>query len=268
MKAIFTSILAIICVVILILGNIHWGNKTEIKAENNTASASETPPVNENTEEDIEQADPSQLEELLSLATNWPEESQVQLQEALEAKKPFKILFVGSDSLGEGENSWPSILEQRLTEAYGGIFTFNTFIYDLNTKEFIEENKQEELAKEKADLILFEPLVLRDNGEVVIETSLEYIGTIMDDVKSKKPTTTFILQPPHPIYNAGFYNVQVGALQDYAEGNGIPYLNHWEAWPETTSTEIQEYLVTNPSGPNEKGHELWAEHLAKYFIAE
>lgn len=138
----------------------------------------------------------------------------------------------------------------------------------MTSQEFIDENKQEELAQEKADLILFEPFVLNDKGHVVIETALEYLDSIIDDVKEDNPNTTFILQPPQPVYDPGFYSVLVGALEKFAEDNEITYLNHWSAWPETSSPEIQDYLVTGPSGPNEKGHDLWAGFLADYFISE
>lgn len=70
------------------------------------------------------------------------------------------------------------------------------------------------------------------------------------------------------VYEAGFYSVLVGALEKFAKDNEIPYLNHWTTWPDTSSPEIQEYLTTDPSAPNEKGHEVWAEYLANYFIVE
>lgn len=268
LKTFFTTILAIICAFILIMGNIHWGNRTNIKAESKSMDIAVTH-LESADEKQKAEIDEEQPQELLNLAANLPEQTRIQFEKALEQNKEFKILFVGSNSLGEGEQSWPKILEQKLLDAYGeSILNFKTLIYDMTTQEFMDENKQEELAKEEADLILFEPFVLKDNGEVVVETSLEYVSNIIDYVKTIKPGTTFILQPPHPIYNAGFYTVQVRALEKFAQDNEIPYLNHWVVWPETSSEEIKNYLVTNPSGPNEKGHELWAEFLANFFIAE
>ena len=51
------------------------------------------------------------------------------------------------------------------------------------------------------------------------------------------------IQPPHPLYQATYYPVQVEALAQYAEDNDIPYLNHWEAWPDQDSKEIKDYLL-------------------------
>ena len=57
-------------------------------------------------------------------------------------------------------------------------------------------------------------------------------------------------------------------LQQFAEDNDIPYLNHWEAWPDQDSEEIKEYITEDSSQPSVKGHEVWAEYMIDYFIAK
>ena len=88
--------------------------------------------------------------------------------------------------------------------------------------------------------------------------------------KSKKvfQIRVVLIQPPHPLYQATYYPVQVEALEQYAEDNGIPYLNHWEAWPDQDSEEIKDYLSEDASEPSAKGHQVWAEYLIDYFIAK
>ena len=44
------------------------------------------------------------------LSRNWPKESVNTFQEHLEAGKPFKIAFLGSNALGEGENPGQKLL--------------------------------------------------------------------------------------------------------------------------------------------------------------
>ena len=122
--------------------------------------------------------------------------------------------------------------------------------------------------EEQPDLILFEPFILKDNGEVGIDHSLENASAVIASVKESLPQTEVILQPPHPLYKANFYPKQVEELQQFAEDNGITYLNHWEAWPDKNSEEIKEYISEDASQPSAKGHQLWADYLIDYFIAE
>ena len=146
--------------------------------------------------------------------------------------------------------------------------TVSTFSYDLTSIAYINEEKITEVMEEQPDLILFEPFTLKDNGKVGIDDSLENTSAVIASVKESLPQTEVILQPPHPLYNANFYPKQVEELQQFAEDNGITYLNHWEAWPDKNSEEIKEYISEDSSQPSSKGHQLWADYLTDYFIAK
>lgn len=261
MKRILVLVVAVATAVILILGNISWSSKTNI--DPNKAKAPET----EKSSEEKNLVEEQRMTALLSFAANWPDEAVVKFEEALRNGKEFKILFLGSTALGEGDGSWPELVKQGLVDTYGDVFSFATLSYDVTSTTFVEEGLEEEVVAEGADLILFEPLTLKDNGKVVIETSWENTETVMDAVKAAKEDTVFILQPPHPLYNASWYMTQVESLEGFANGSNIPYLNHWEAWPETSDRELNDYLLEDRSAPNEEGHKLWAEYLLDYFIA-
>ncbi len=100
-----------------------------------------------------------------------------------------------------------------------------------------------------------------------INESLDHVSSVMDSIKSKNPETVFILQPPHPLYNATFYPNQVKALKNYAEAEGIVYLDHWKAWPDYSTEKIKDYLTKDQSEPSVKGHEVWAKFVTDYLIA-
>ncbi len=117
-------------------------------------------------------------------------------------------------------------------------------------------------------MIILEPFILKNNGEVSVEHSLKHLKTIMDKVKSANPETTFILQPPHPLYNAKHYPNQVEDLKEYAAENNIPYLDHWTAWFDQTKEEFKEDLSKDNSQPSNKGHKVWAEYLIDYLISQ
>lgn len=261
MKRMLVLVVAAATVAILIFGNINWSSKTTIDL--NKANASET----SNGGEKKNLAEEQRMKSLLSFAANWPEAALVRFEEALGNGEEFKILFLGSTALGEGDGSWPELVQQGLVNTYGKVFRFATLSYDVTSTTFVEEGLEEEIIAEEADLILFEPLTLKDNGKVVIETSWENTETVMDAVKAAKEDTVFILQPPHPLYNASWYRTQVESLEGFANDSSIPYLNHWEAWPETSDQALNDYLVSDRSAPNEEGHKRWAQYLLDYFIA-
>ena len=208
------------------------------------------------------------IDALVSYTRHWPKESVNTFQEHLEAGKPFKIAFLGSNAQGEGKESWPEIVKASLNDTFGDHIVVSTYSYDLTSNAYINEEKITEVMEEKPNLILFEPFTLKDNGKVGIDDSLENTSAVIASVKESLPQTEVILQPPHPLYNANFYPKQVQELQQFAEENEITYLNHWGAWPDQDSEEIKEYISEDSSEPSAKGHQVWAEYLIDYFIAK
>ncbi|MCS0654834.1 SGNH/GDSL hydrolase family protein [Cytobacillus firmus] len=257
MKAFITVLLAACCVFILIAGNLHWQKKIAGSA------APESPPAAES--ESAEPADPER-ERILSLAANWPKSSRKQLEKAVDEQRAYTITILGSKSLGEGPDSWPELLKTELQSAYGkDLIVTNTLSYDTTSNQFVNQN-MEELLKNPGDLILFEPFTLNDNGEVGTKAGLENLAYVMTEVKSQHPDSTFILQPPHPLYDTIYYPKDVEELKEYSEENSIPYLDHWTAWPELDDPEMKEYLSSDNSQPSKKGHRIWADYLIEYFI--
>ncbi|MGY6213121.1 SGNH/GDSL hydrolase family protein [Cytobacillus firmus] len=258
MKAFITILLAACCVFILIAGNLHWQKRI----------AGSAAPENLPAAEKSESADPAdpEKEKLLSLAANWPESSRKQLEKALDEQRAFSITILGSKSLGEGPDSWPELLKTELQSSYGkDLIETKTLSYDMTSSQFVNQNK-EDLLKNPGDLILFEPFTLNDNGEVGTKDGLENLAYVMAEVKSKNPDSTFILQPPHPLYDTIYYPKDVEELKEYSEENSIPYLDHWTAWPELDDPEMKEYLSSDNSQPSKKGHRIWADYLINYLI--
>lgn len=258
MKAFFTTLLAIVCVAVLILGNAHWDKKTTVRALEEVENKAQQK-TNKIEEKQIHSEE--EMNQLLSLASNWPQQSQDAFQEALIEGRSFHILFVGSKALESGNVSWPAKLQNVMEEAYGdSIFTFETITSDLTSMEYVNEKGYENWNSD-ADLILLEPFTLSDNGEVTIDDSIINIQTMMKNQKA-----TIILQPPHPIYNATFYPLQVEALKEFATDNEITYLDHWTAWPNPSTVEMLGLLDEESNLPNEAGQELWASYLEEYFV--
>ncbi|PWW31263.1 lysophospholipase L1-like esterase [Cytobacillus oceanisediminis] len=259
MKAFLTTILAIGCVVILIVGNLHWKEKTTVIMPE--AAQMQTEAKGSSID--------SASEEVLQLAANWPVESKKVLEKRLAEGKPFKIQIVGSGALGEGPASWPEILKTQLQQEFGeSVIEISINSYDLNSLSYTSDNKQQDIIDAQPDLVILESFILKDNGAVAIEDSLANTKNVLEDVESANPETTFIIQPAHPLYNSQYYPIQVQNLKEFAEENNVTYLDHWTTWPDQDNQELTEYLSADNSQPSEKGHEIWADYMVEYFISK
>jgi hypothetical protein len=141
-------------------------------------------------------------------------------------------------------------------------------IHDLTSQEYINEVKHGELAREEADLVLLELFILKNNGKVGNDLAAEHYSEIVAAIKEANQEAFVILQPAKPLSLAKYYPLQVETLQEYAEANNLAYIDHWQAWPDTENERKELLDIGDPSYPNQRGHELWAEYLIDYFISE
>jgi lysophospholipase L1-like esterase len=257
MRAFFTTSIGLACLVLLILGNLHWQKKIEVTGSGSSQQTT-------NSEEGSEVF--AQVDPVLDYTTNWSEQEKTNFQTALSESRPYHILIVGSEQLGEGESSWPALFQKEMLATYGeNIISIQSTTYTETTTEFVESGKQADFITSQVDLIIWEPFILSDNAVVPIEATLENISSVINEVKESNPNTTFILQPPNPLYQPKLYKTQVEQLKAFAEAQEIPYLDHWTSWPDPMSEQIQEYL-NEYNQPNEQGHRVWADYLRGRFI--
>ncbi|MFK4998700.1 SGNH/GDSL hydrolase family protein [Bacillus sp. N9] len=201
---------------------------------------------------------------VLEKTENWPETARQSFSASIEAGIPYHIAIVGSQALG-GEEGWAAMLRDALEETYSkdlinvSIFEFG----DKTSNQFLADGGDQLVADRSPDLVLFEPFTLNDNGRVAVSESHENIATFIEKVDD----AVVILQPTHPIYKATLYPGEVNDLKIFATEQKLPYIDHWEIWPDYKTEEIIDYLVRpKQSAPNEKGHKLWFSYLEKYFI--
>jgi len=259
MRAFLTTLIGLACLVLLILGHMHWQKKIEVTG----SSSSQQTTILEEGSEALVQVDP-----VLDYTTNWSEVENEHFQTAISESRPYHILIVGSEQIGEGESSWPALFQNEMVATYGEqIISIESRTYTETTAEFVESGKQADFITNQPDLIIWEPFILSDNAVVPIETTLENISSVINEVKESNPNTTFILQPPNPLYQPKLYKTQVEELKAFAEAQEILYLDHWTNWPDPMSEEIREYL-NEYNQPNEEGNRVWAEYLLQRFISQ
>lgn len=259
MRAFFTTLIGLVCLVLLILGNLHWQKKIEVTGTHSSQQATDS----EEGSEAFAQIDP-----VLDYTTNWSEQEKMNFQTALSENRPYQILIVGSEQMGDGESSWPALFQNEMVATYGeNIISIESRTYTETTAEFVESGKQADFITNQSDLIIWEPFILSDNAVVPIEDTLENISSVIHEVKESSPNTTFVLQPPNPLYQPKLYKTQVEELKAFAEAQQIPYLDHWTSWPDPMSEQIREYL-NEYNQPNEEGHRTWADFLLGRFISQ
>lgn len=262
MKNFFTILLGIACIIILYYGHSYW-NQRIASASNNTLRSSDQQISEMAIQDDDRDID------LLALTKNWPASSVDRFKQTLNEKKSFKVLFVGSPAIGsENKGAFPFVKE-KLLETFGkDHIQVKIKTYNSTSTKLIYGNNQVEIAAERADLIVFEPFIWMNNGEVLIENSLKDATKIMEDIKAKNPGTAFILQPAFPIYKAKIYPTQVEELKKFAEKNHLTYMDHWSAWPDPNTKAIVDYLLPDQSAPSDKGNQVWGEYITNFLISK
>lgn len=265
MKKIITALICIVCIVSIIAGKIHWDNKINAAANagSNSQQEKDTPQEKANSKA-------KDGKDIAALTANFPEELTSKVEKAIEEEKPLTLLAMGSSATAKGDGTWTTILQEELDKTYGDdVFHIEvkSFGEDLSI-DVAQQQKYKEAVEQKPDIFLLEPFLLKDNGKVAIENSLDSVEMIINAMNEESEDTIIMLQPANPIYNAVHYPEQVKALKEYAKENNIIYLDHWKNWPDQTNEEILEYLHEEDKSPNEKGQKLWAEYLVKYFTGD
>jgi hypothetical protein len=250
-------LLVISCTSFIVVGNLYWHKKIDATVRQAMAEA---------TEFSKEQA----TDERMTYAKKLPKEVQAKIKRAIETNRPLRLVIAGSEATPAAKDGWPALLKQQLEATYGNeVFQAVVKEYKgMTTKQAIDENIVEQLIEEKPDILLWEPFLLNNNGVIDMNDTLEHIDAMIQTITDTLPDVTIMLQPPHPIYNATYYPEQVKQFQAFAKEKGYIYIDHWQAWPDYKSEELNQYVDPDTDLPTKDGQERWAGFLADYFIAK
>ena len=255
---------------VLYLGQTHWNELQQTAAKGSSGSSDSNASSGAHVAVEMSVKDEGAADKkLLSLTSNWPADATSAFKQAVADGRPFKILFVGSPAIGSEDGDPYADVKARLIKAFGaehievGIKTYST-----TSTEFLKDGLEDEVAAVGADLIVFEPFILANNGLVTPKNTFADMSKIIEAVKERKPETTFVIQPAYPLYQAKNYPRQVEQLKEYTEEQQLTYLNHWIAWPDIDSEEMKNYLGPDLSVPNEQGNKLWSDYLIHYLISD
>ncbi|MBM6619107.1 SGNH/GDSL hydrolase family protein [Bacillus suaedaesalsae] len=266
MRFIAILVVFILAVGSIVVGKIHWNEKIS------AFSGMKSKVVIEN--EKPENLNKSAEMDISKYTVNLPLELKEYIEQSFKEKEQIELVLLGSNSTSSEEGTWSNLFKLKLEEVYGDLFTVTVFgIQNKNSNEVVEEKLYEEAVQAKPDILLFEPFILKDNGEVAMNQRLDNIEIMLEAFQLVNPELHILLQPANPLYDATYYPKEVAKLKEFAIKNNITFLNHWENWPDFESEEIRNYLVEDPdmplkSLPNEKGHQSWANYIANTFTGE
>ncbi len=272
MKKFLLIVLAIMTISTIIGGKYHWNQKVNAVQANvsGTGEKSDESSVAEsNSIENGKLETEGDKERLVKLdkVNLLPKELQPVFQKAIDERRPVHLMITGSSSTSHKNGAWPSLLERKLLDTYGDSLLHVTIkeIGDKTSKQVVKENIFKESVNKKPDILLLEPFLLFDNGEINMSERLNNISTIIKSFKKANPDLVILIQPANPIYGATYYPNEENDLELYAIEHNYIYLDHWNAWPDYSKKEVKDFL-TEENVPNDKGNETWAEYLTEYFV--
>lgn len=243
---------------------------------NPNASDKESPKDNkimkENTtsgkETDQVKNDSLTAEEITSLTASMSDETKAVVTSRLESGEKIQLLMVGSSSIEQGNPGYGELLTTDLSEAYGEWIETTSVTFEGNTSELVVALDGDLIDwSNEYDVVLLEGLNLENNGQVIVEDSIEHIETINDRMKQNVTDAVLLVHPSQPLASAQFYPKEVASFKSYLTSRDYTFINHWTVWPVGNEEEMNTYL-TDESEPNDKGAALWASALSTFFTGK
>lgn len=207
-------------------------------------------------------------EEITSLTANMKDEAKAVVTSRLESGEKIQLLLIGSSSIEQGSSGYGELLKTDISEAYGEWIETTSVTFDGNTSELVAALNGELIDwSNDFDVVLLEGLNLENNGQVVVEDSIEHIESINDRMKQNVTDAVLLVHPSQPLAKATFYPTEVQSFKSYLTSRGYTYIDHWSEWPVGNVDEMNTYL-TDESEPNDKGAVLWASALSTFFTGK
>lgn len=255
------------CLGILVYSYLSWQDKLQGAGTPDRTASAETESTKSITESSKSESSNTDSQEKngeivnKEILANMDEQVQELFLQKSSKGEALQLLITGSEALESGDPGYAERLKSSLQEAYG-----ESIEVTIEAVDGTSDALQSVDLSAGYDLALLEPLTLMNNDRISIEDERQDVLAFSDRLEQENSDALVILHAPQPIYGAGYYLAQVQALGEFANIYGYPYIEHWDAWPDTDDTALKEHL-TEDAVPNDKGAETWATELSNYFIA-
>ncbi|EJR58345.1 hypothetical protein IIO_04367 [Bacillus cereus VD115] len=273
-KAVLVLVVFVLFVASIVSGKLYW-NKKVANATGQTSEVTKTKAEVKDSGAKKEEKKAEKQQDAKSsfneaYAKNLPDEVKEKLQKAAKEKKAVNLVIVGDEASSSEKDAWAAKLTANLETAYGkGLWNVTVKEYKgESTEELIANKRDKEIAKDKPDVILFEPPFITDNGKTGNGNSVASTQKFVQALSTSAKGATIMIQPSNPVYGAKNYPKAIEALKQFATQTGYTYVDHWGAWPDAATKAILPYLQEEFGFPSAKGHEVWAQYVTDYFVAK
>lgn len=273
-KAVLVLVVFVLFVASIVSGKLYW-NKKVANATGQTSEVAKTKAEVKDSGAKKEEKKAEKKQDAKSsfneaYAKNLPDEVKEKLKKAAKEKKAVNLVIVGDEASSSEKDAWAAKLTANLETAYGKDL-WNVTVKEYkgeSTEELIANKRDKEIAKDKPDVILFEPPFITDNGKTGNGNSVASTQKFVQALSTSAKGATIMIQPSNPVYGAKNYPKAIEALKQFATQNGYTYVDHWGAWPDAATKAILPYLQEEFGFPSAKGHEVWAQYVTDYFVAK
>ncbi|ALC81537.1 MULTISPECIES: hypothetical protein [Bacillus] len=264
MEKAMAALSVILCITIIIIGNLYWTHKS--KSDDSKVSAAAGDAANNNEENSSKK----EIENM-TYTKNLPEVVANKIEKAIEEKKPLKFVIYGSSAVEEKDGSWSKVFKEALLDTYGeDVFDIHIIAEDgdRDSLDVSSDKSYLKVAELKPDLVLFEPFVLKNNGNVSTKSAEDVAQMVITSIEKANKDAIVMLQPSYPIYDTTYYPQHMESMRKSIESNGHYYLDHWENWPEIEDPKLKQYVEKGNNEPSSLGHEAWSSYLINEFISK
>ncbi|WP_059103389.1 SGNH/GDSL hydrolase family protein [Shouchella shacheensis] len=260
MKKLLFPLTIVLSLIVIVIGYFSYQQRLDAIAEEAHAGGA---PVPEETVGNEESGD--ETEEVTSTFSDGLVGGYIQETEGLDE---LRLTYFGSSSLTSTDGpTWPELVTEAVEEVTSPL-PVTSVIEDVDTatsETIVNSNSIQAVIDSDPHILFFESLTLNDNGEVEPADSIANIEAMLAELQETLPETEIILMPTNPINSTGPYLNQIDVLNTFAEDlDGVTYVDHWDAWPETDDAELDDYV--SEGSPTIEGHESWAEALLPLLI--
>jgi len=264
-QSISVIVLSIVCVIILWFSASTWQEKIRNAGGNIIQKTEESKTPLTSDEKSVKKLPIQKLSvaDILEIGASLDNKTLEVLVSRVEVGEPVQMLIVGSEAIAGAAERFAS----EVSKSYGDLIEVDVSTFAMTSARFVAEELEIGGIDWEAgyDIVLYEPFTLYNNGKVVIENEHRHLLAVKELAESAVEDVSFLVTPPQPIYQAGYYLTQIQALEKFTIARGIPYINHWSNWPDTSSGELLTY-IDDTRAPTENGITAWSDALIAYFV--
>ncbi|PRS39102.1 hypothetical protein C6W19_09850 [Bacillus sp. RJGP41] len=269
-------IIAVICLAVLVFGQLHWKNKSQVAGVEAREAAAK---VKEEEKEEREA-----LIQSLKPENNKQQPLIDYLHyKSLTQERVIVSLLGSNGTSGTGasnsSNSWVGRLEKSLRTNRDDLETLRFINHGhegYSTEDLLKGKKIEAVIKDNPNLIIFENSLINNHYQSLsLEQTEKDLENIMTRLQKELPNAKILIISPNPVANGKTENSlglnyldYIQASEQVIKTNRWTYMNSKEEIEKKLNEKnmrLADILTNDNIHPNDQGHYIWFEVMQEYF---